>query len=400
MSEKPGNFISVTSLEATVIMIDNTKVYDVGCMSQFRNVSLIEVVDKLHEIKVFEVLPDLYCDKVKLHVNVFESRIENALNSNNDEDWKNLCNEPRGTLRALWKLQKHEINANRQEAGAIKNAMQIFYYSLYTIILWRNEKSKIRYEQYAIPFARFKKMYDEDVNFPHNRINNDSWDLLFSFRNVLILASAIKPTYRNKGLFIKIGSVLSENRVHALGGGQSYAADRRGYIYDREGVLYVLQVPPLLYAIDDNNPVNVISNPPADSPEPVSTPKRMKKVDTEKISTSSAESTLQLDICRVHHNSLAPVHAESEDETVELGMLSNEEDDTFENILLGSSFDIPDHTEIVDDNSLSAYPLNFNNPNDFDSLCTFFQHDFSDGTIKRASNSLAPMDLNKVTENK
>jgi len=66
----------------------------------------------------------------------------------------------------------------------------------------------------------------------------DKWDTLFAFRNVMILAAAIKPSTRNKGLFSKLGCILAEDRIHSMGGGQSFAADRRGRIYDTEGSVY------------------------------------------------------------------------------------------------------------------------------------------------------------------
>lgn len=112
--------------------------------------------------------------------------------------------------------------------------------------LWRHPRARARYELHAISFSTFYQRYStnpeimttKDYGMACINFKKAEWLKLFWYRNVFILTSAISPYPRQKGLFMKIASILVEGRIHSTGGGQSFAANRIAFLYAIEGASY------------------------------------------------------------------------------------------------------------------------------------------------------------------
>jgi hypothetical protein len=213
--------------------------FAVGKLEEFdpRILHASEVVDKLHSTECFRTINNSFVQKLKDNYITFVSRVDAAINSGDESYWHTLCNEPKTKLKSLWKIKKEvgkgpKSDVQKREESE-KNLMQAMYYCLYVVLFWRHEGSYERYKHYYQSLEDFQFNYEHDVCFPRDRM--DKWETLHCFRNVMLLAAAVKPSMRNKGLFTKLGCILAEDRIHTMGGGQSFAADRRGYIYDKEG---------------------------------------------------------------------------------------------------------------------------------------------------------------------
>ena len=224
--------------------------FAVGKLEEFspKLVRTEDVIDKLHSTQCFRNVSKEFVQKLKFNFHTFISRMDTAAKGSDESYWHSLCNEPKSKLKGLWKVKKESGKGPKSDEQkreeSEKNLMQAMYYCLYIVLFWRHENSSKRYKAHVRSIEDFQSSYEKDVAFPRERM--DKWETLFNFRNVMILAAAIKPSLRNKGLFSKLGCILAEDRIHSMGGGQSFAADRRGRIYDTEGSVYAA-APLVLY---------------------------------------------------------------------------------------------------------------------------------------------------------
>lgn len=247
--------------------------FEVGKLAVFHPsvLPVDQVIDRLHSFQCFSSVNKSSVQKLKENLHIFTSRVDFAVKEADDEIWKLLCNEPKSKLKGLWKVKKESGKGPKSEAQkceeAEKHLFQAMYYCLYVVLFWRHEGACLRYGNHLRSKAEFLALYENDPAFPRERM--DSWDTLLGFRNVMLLAAAIKPSLRNKGLFTRLGCILAEDRIHTMGGGQSFAADRRGYIYDTEGSLFATL--PAALAI----PQTIISDLPCPSPDSCGKPKRV-----------------------------------------------------------------------------------------------------------------------------
>lgn len=244
--------------------------FEVGKLAVFHPalVDSEHVIDKLHATQCFRQVNSEFVDALKCYYQVFVDRVDTAVKGSDENYWSTLCNEPRSKLKNLWKVKKETGKGPKSEEQKRieyeKSLMQAMYYCLYVVLFWRHDDAPRRYKRCATTLTEFRSVYEKDCSFPKERM--DKWETLFAFRNVMLLAAAVKPSARNKGLFAKIGCILAEDRIHAMGGGQSFAADRRGYIYDKEGATFVLSSLHLDENTDKNSLIlNLGSKPPLTS---------------------------------------------------------------------------------------------------------------------------------------
>jgi hypothetical protein len=232
----------------------------VGELVQFERILDSEVVEKLASLPCFNAVSEAYVSRLKELFPVFVSRLDAAIHSTGDNLWVDLCDEPKKKVKSFWKLDKSKCTSEEavRELTARKNQSQSMYYCLYVILLWRHPLGVRRFGRGISSMEAFRAQYEVDEAFEKRSlecgVKPDFWSTVFHYRNVLILAAAIKPTQRNKGNFAKVACILAEGRVHPFGGGQSYTADRRGYLYEQVGQLFtpagaMTQAKPFLSAV-------------------------------------------------------------------------------------------------------------------------------------------------------
>lgn len=216
----------------------------VGKLSNFKNTIGVHIVDELVNLGFFDEVPVAYTEKLKEFISVFELRVDCAVRYL--ISWENLLKVPMKDLR-VYLDPKFDNNVESKSDGAqmknhsmsMKQKMILMYHCLYVIVFWRNPGSYYRYKEFIVSMQGFRKAYESDNCFPKDRFHADNWESLFGFRNVVLLSAAIKPSLHNKGLFMKIGSILAEGRIYIAGGRSSFAAERRALIAEKEGILYV-----------------------------------------------------------------------------------------------------------------------------------------------------------------
>lgn len=173
-----------------------------------------------------------------------------------EEIWSKLCEEPKNKLRLdeIWYVDdKKKANLKTPGDKVQENAnrlMEAIYYCVFVAVLWCHPMSHKRYQAHILSFASFYQRYSTNLDIMsckdygmasiHNK--NAEWRKLFWYRNVFILTSAISPYPRQKGLFMKIASILVEGRLHSTGGGQSFAANRIAFLYAIEGATFNCQM--------------------------------------------------------------------------------------------------------------------------------------------------------------
>lgn len=213
--------------------------FDVGKLKQFERIEDDQIVPLLASRKYFNFVTTFFRTKLEEFLPEFKMRIDEALISNNEEVWSTLVEDCKKLLKPVWKVEKLKAGYSKEqlkEHGFAKNQSQAMFNCVCVILFWRHPFAKKRFLNAVKSLDEFRALYESDEKFCKERMDN--WSTLFQFRNVMILAAALKPTFRNKGTFTKLACILAEDRIHSTGGGQSFAADRRGYIYEQEGQVF------------------------------------------------------------------------------------------------------------------------------------------------------------------
>jgi hypothetical protein len=202
--------------------------FEVGKLSQFSaaHVSEPDVPDRLWSLYFAQSVSPLFLQRAQTLLPTLNGRISYALAS---QAWDKL-----------WDWKTDVSSCSQEEIENPKHCM-IFYYALHVILLYRHDSCLSYYKSKRISLEVFKdkyeclnlkKLYDKGKKNVKAKLV-DYWEDLFKFRNVSILVAAIKIKPNQTDL-VKVASLLAEGRIHSLGGGQSFAATRRCYIYNKE----------------------------------------------------------------------------------------------------------------------------------------------------------------------
>jgi len=223
-----------------------SKSFPIGELESFRRVEDAQLIQKMVEHPCFNSVQADFVARLKSLLPLFVARVNEAFKSSDASFWVSLCDEPKKQLKHFWKLDKKTPITALQHRNftVMKNQSINMYYCLYVILFWRHPAAYKRYQDEIVSFDDFQREYAHDPSFTQKNLEAggtriDRWEQLFKFRNVLVLAMAVKPIKRNKGTFTKVACILAEGRVHSTGGGQSFASDRRSYIYNNEGDLFI-----------------------------------------------------------------------------------------------------------------------------------------------------------------
>jgi len=232
----------MNTVASAAVRIVDINDFDVGELRAFACGTVSDtLIDQLATHTCFEHVPHDYIAHLKSLFPLIKSCVDAAMCESDNEMCNAMCEMPKKQLKDHWKLRSDTcVNAEEHRKYTImKNECIEMYYCLYVILFWRHPLSIHRYADKIIAYDAFHEAYKRDSLFIGHNLEKtgsrmDKWKLLFQYRNVLMLAVAVKPQKRNKNMFSKVASILAEGRVHTTGGGQSFASDRRNAIYMRE----------------------------------------------------------------------------------------------------------------------------------------------------------------------
>lgn len=233
--------------------------YPVGELKNYTECPTEEVVAHLVKQKCFAgMLSEEFVSKLNGCVHEMINRLGEALTSVHaiglikEEPWSRVVDEPKmrlgfDLLFAVDDRKKPEDKTAQDRSNEnMKRMMEAAYYSLYVIFLWRHSDGPERYGTHLMTLETFKSTYRENIAFMQNKEyamntldeDDEEWNRLCSYRNVFVLASAVSPYPRQKGLFLKIAAILVEGRIHTTGGGQSFLTNRISFLYTMDGTKF------------------------------------------------------------------------------------------------------------------------------------------------------------------